>query len=259
MAVSFTWTPKQNAVDSILASDVNTLATAIAAIITELDGKASASAIASAIAAITKSNVGLGNVTNESKATMFTSPTLTGTPLVPTASADTDTTQAASTAFVLGQAGDTTPIINSNTGAAGTSEKYSRADHSHPATSAIAKATGDVSIAVANTWYTGAGISLAAGTYLINAQITLSRSTTTALTYSARISDGSTHYASAGAYMPSVANAIMTIPLTTILTLTGATTINVQATATQTATIKKALVSNGAGDNATQITAIRLY
>jgi hypothetical protein len=44
-------------------------------------------------------DVGLGNVTNESKATMFTSPALTGTPTVPTASAGTNTTQAASTAF----------------------------------------------------------------------------------------------------------------------------------------------------------------
>ena len=46
------------------------------------------------------STVGLGNVTNESKATMFTSPALTGTPTAPTASSDTNTTQIATTAFV---------------------------------------------------------------------------------------------------------------------------------------------------------------
>jgi hypothetical protein len=46
------------------------------------------------------SNVGLGNVTNESKATMFTSPVFTGTPTAPTASAGTNTTQLATTAFV---------------------------------------------------------------------------------------------------------------------------------------------------------------
>ena len=49
---------------------------------------------------ITKANVGLGNVTNESKATMFTSPAFTGTPTAPTATAGTNTTQIATTAFV---------------------------------------------------------------------------------------------------------------------------------------------------------------
>ena len=49
---------------------------------------------------VTKSQVGLGNVTNESKATMFTSAALTGTPTAPTATAGTNSTQIATTAFV---------------------------------------------------------------------------------------------------------------------------------------------------------------
>lgn len=49
---------------------------------------------------LTSSDVGLGNVTNESKATMFTNSALTGTPTAPTASAGTNTTQIATTAFV---------------------------------------------------------------------------------------------------------------------------------------------------------------
>jgi adenosyl cobinamide kinase/adenosyl cobinamide phosphate guanylyltransferase len=49
---------------------------------------------------VTKTQVGLGNVTDESKATMFTSPTLTGTPIAPTATAGTNNTQIATTAFV---------------------------------------------------------------------------------------------------------------------------------------------------------------
>jgi len=48
---------------------------------------------------LTPSDVGLGNVTNESKATMFTSPTFTETPIAPTATAGTNTTQVATTAF----------------------------------------------------------------------------------------------------------------------------------------------------------------
>lgn len=49
---------------------------------------------------LTKSDVGLSNVTNESKATMFTSPVFTGTPTAPTAENTVDNTQVATTAFV---------------------------------------------------------------------------------------------------------------------------------------------------------------
>ena len=59
------------------------------------------------------------------------SPALTGTPTVPSAAVDTNTTQAASTAFVLGQAGSTAPVIN-GTAAVGSSLRYSRQDHVHP-------------------------------------------------------------------------------------------------------------------------------
>jgi hypothetical protein len=49
---------------------------------------------------ISKAKVGLGNVTNESKATMFTSPTFTGTPKAPTAIPATNSEQIATTEFV---------------------------------------------------------------------------------------------------------------------------------------------------------------
>ena len=51
---------------------------------------------------LTKSDVGLSNVTNESKATMFTNAALTGTPTAPTPSSSTNSTQIATTAFVQG-------------------------------------------------------------------------------------------------------------------------------------------------------------
>lgn len=60
------------------------------------------------------------------------SPALTGTPTAPTASADTNTQQLATTAFVLGQAGDAVPAMN-GAAATGTSPRYSRQDHVHPA------------------------------------------------------------------------------------------------------------------------------
>jgi hypothetical protein len=59
------------------------------------------------------------------------SPSLTGTPLSTTAAVDTNTTQIATTAFVVGQAAAATPLVN-GTAAVGTSLRYARADHVHP-------------------------------------------------------------------------------------------------------------------------------
>lgn len=50
---------------------------------------------------LSKADVGLGNVANESKETMFTNAALTGTPTAPTAALGTETNQIATTAFVM--------------------------------------------------------------------------------------------------------------------------------------------------------------
>jgi hypothetical protein len=59
------------------------------------------------------------------------SPALTGTPTAPTAAADTNSTQLATTAFVLGQAAVTAPAMD-GTAAVGTATRFARADHVHP-------------------------------------------------------------------------------------------------------------------------------
>lgn len=58
------------------------------------------------------------------------SPALTGTPTAPTAAADTNTTQVATTAFVVGQAASTTPSALGSA-SVGTSLRYARGDHAH--------------------------------------------------------------------------------------------------------------------------------
>ena len=58
------------------------------------------------------------------------SPSFTGTPASTTASVDTNTTQIATTAYVIGQAASATSPIN-GTAATGTSLKYARQDHVH--------------------------------------------------------------------------------------------------------------------------------
>ena len=58
------------------------------------------------------------------------SPTFTGTPAAPTAVVNTNITQLATTAFVLGQAGSATPAVN-GTAAVGVATKFAREDHVH--------------------------------------------------------------------------------------------------------------------------------
>lgn len=61
---------------------------------------------------VTAIQVGLGNVTNESKATMFTNPEFTGVPIAPTADAGTSSTQVATTEFVVNEVANTKEDIN---------------------------------------------------------------------------------------------------------------------------------------------------
>jgi hypothetical protein len=61
------------------------------------------------------------------------SPTLSGTPASSTAAVDTNTTQIATTAYVVGQASATNPL-GLGTVAIGTSLRYARQDHVHPTT-----------------------------------------------------------------------------------------------------------------------------
>jgi hypothetical protein len=68
------------------------------------------------------------------------SPTFTGTPAAPTAAADTNTTQVATTAYVVGQAGSTNPVMN-GTATVGTSLRFSRQDHVHPSDTSRATST----------------------------------------------------------------------------------------------------------------------
>lgn len=101
---------------------------------------------------LAKGDVGLGNVDNTSDANKpvstaaqaaldskapLASPTLTGTPTAPTAAVDTNTTQLATTAFVVDQASATSPLMN-GTAASGSSLRYSRQDHVHPSDTAKA-------------------------------------------------------------------------------------------------------------------------
>lgn len=66
------------------------------------------------------------------------SPALTGTPTAPTAAADTNNTQLATTQFVVGQAASTAPGMDAASASVGTSLRYARADHVHPTDTSLA-------------------------------------------------------------------------------------------------------------------------
>ncbi|MDU3410110.1 hypothetical protein [Clostridium sp.] len=75
------------------------------------------------IVTLTKQDVGLNNVTNESKETMFTSPTFTGTAKSTTPTVGDNTTNIATTAFVKTAVDNKTSV----TGNAGTATKLATA------------------------------------------------------------------------------------------------------------------------------------
>jgi len=76
------------------------------------------------VSGVSAAMVGLGAVTNESKLTMFTDAALTGTPTAPTASAGTNTTQIATTQYVRTEVAN---LVNSAPGALDTLDELAAA------------------------------------------------------------------------------------------------------------------------------------
>ena len=88
-------------------------------------------ALATGTLPVANGGTGVTTSTGSGSTVLSASPALTGTPTAPTAAADTNTTQLATTAYVVGQASSTTPVVD-GTAAVGTSLRYARADHVHP-------------------------------------------------------------------------------------------------------------------------------
>lgn len=132
------YTTKTDLVDTVLAEHVNLLQDEVTAVQSTLGTGLLASTWAGTYTnpsthltvAARLINIEAGLTSLDTLKAPKASPALTGTPTAPTAAADTNTTQVATTAFVLGQASSTTPTM-AGTAAAGTSTRYARADHVH--------------------------------------------------------------------------------------------------------------------------------
>lgn len=84
-------------------------------------------------------------------------PTFTGIPAAPTAAADVNTTQLATTAYVIGQAASVAPLALATAAVVGTSLRYARQDHVHSGVNPYFRAhqlTSTISIATPGTLQT---------------------------------------------------------------------------------------------------------
>jgi hypothetical protein len=124
------------------------------------------------------------------------------------------------------------------------------------------KLQADVPMSSSNNVFVNVtGLSLTSGTWLVNSSLLHSRVAATAETIYARISGSSTIYASTMGTRPATASYGLNLSMTTIIPLTTSTTITLQAATSVGATtslIKRELMANPQGNNATQITAIRV-
>jgi hypothetical protein len=96
-----------------------------------LYGKIGLTTHISGILPVANGGTGVASSTGTISAVLSDSPTLTGVPISTTASQDTNTSQIATTAFVIGQVGTSDPTMNGIL-AVGSSLRYSRQDHVHP-------------------------------------------------------------------------------------------------------------------------------
>jgi hypothetical protein len=134
------------------------------------------------------------------------SPTFTGTPLSTTAAVDTNTTQIATTAFVLAQAASANPVID-GTAAPGTSTRYARGDHVHP--------TDTTRAALAGPTFTGT-VTIPTGAQITKPNI---------------IGTATNDSASAGSVGEYVSSSIATGSSVSLSTGTGATVTSISLTA----------------------------
>ncbi len=126
--------------------------------------------------------------------------------------------------------------------------------------SASANLGANVTMTNANQFYDGPVLSLAIGTWIVFAVLTAGRAATGVTSYTARISDGTTHYASTEFTQASLNPHIVTLAMVSSpIVLAAPTTIKAQCASNVAASIIYAAATvNGSGNNATCVRALKI-
>ncbi len=126
-------------------------------------------------------------------------------------------------------------------------------------TAATAQLGADVTIAVANTYYDGPSLVLAAGTYIILSTVTLDGQSVSTF-FDVKLWDGTTVGSSAEslAYGGNANRQTISVALHCYVVLGAGATWKVSVAGNATGYIRAAMPNNGAGNNASTITALKI-
>lgn len=126
--------------------------------------------------------------------------------------------------------------------------------------SSTSSLSASVQLTVSGTWYDGPSVSLGAGTWLITATASFSRSSNILTSWEARLFDGTIVLASSGVTTPALVNFTANASLSAVVTLSSAGTIKLQATTNAGATACLLLATTAVNGlaKATVINAVRI-
>jgi hypothetical protein len=131
-----------------------------------------------------------------------------------------------------------------------------------PLSNSQAALSADVSIVNANEFYDGPSLSVGPGTWLITSHLTVGRTSTTLIHYTAKLWDGGSNvWASSEQTHPSMNPHFINVALTALVTLAATSTIKASVAATTGGNLIKATVPDsgtGTGTTASQLCAVRV-